>query len=251
MEPPTSNDEFLHRLRVRPQQRFATRLRSKLDLSAIESENSMSAYILSSAALSRRSVVLLAIVGAHVAMVLVFANGLFQKVTSKEAFRIEAKVLDREPLPEETPTASEPVLEKFVVRLPQPQTPIEYLPDVPAISATDETLGPAYSGTASQDTGSEYVGAGIGKNFPNPDAFYPSTAIRQEIEGRAIVRVCIGPDGKLAEAPQIKRSTRNRLLDDAALRLARAGSYVAGSHGGMAITDCFNFQTTFQLKNGY
>ncbi len=54
--------------------------------------------------------------------------------------------------------------------------------------------------------------------------------------------------GSVTNAPQIAQSTQYRLLDDAALRLARAGSYVAGTRDGVAIIDCFSFQAKFQLN---
>ena len=118
------------------------------------------------------------------------------------------------------------------------------------MATIDPGLVPQYSGTAIVNSSESYVRAGLAQRFPDPDSFYPASAIRQEIEGKALVHVCVGPDGRLVEAPQIAQSTQHRLLDDAALRLARAGRYVPGSRDGVAITDCFNFQAKFQLGGG-
>jgi TonB family protein len=243
------NDEFLYGLRVRPQPRFASELKMKLDQPSNEWEHSMSAYLHARAPISHRSLALFAIIGLHAAFIFVFANGLMQTMTVGKDIEIDARVLNPEQQPVEAPAPLKPEFKRFPTPVPEPPVPLDFAPEAPTASAAGETLVPAYGAMAVQDTGGSFVRARIGRNFPNPDSFYPPSAIRQEIAGNAVVRVCVGPDGKLAEAPQIVQSTQSHLLDDAALRLARAGSYVAGSRGGMAVTDCFKFKTTFQIKN--
>jgi len=210
----------------------------------------MSAYIHAIAPISRRSLALFCIVGLHAVFIFALTNGLMPRVIRDQVDPLVVDFPQVEQRPLEAPPSVEPVLlEKFQIPVPTPPAPIEFASETPTVSAADETLGSTYSGTATQDVGDSLVHAGLGKNFPNPDSFYPPSAIRQEIEGKALVHVCVGPDGKLTEAPQIAQSTQNASLDEAALRLARAGRYVAGSRGGVAVTDCFDFQTTFQIKN--
>ena len=88
----------------------------------------------------------------------------------------------------------------------------------------------------------------MGKNFPNSDDYYPAASIRLEEEGSANVRVCVGPNGKLAETPTVVNSSRSARLDEAAIKLAKAGRYVAGSIDGVPSTDCFPFRVKFELK---
>jgi TonB family protein len=249
MSAPESNDEFLHRIRVRPQPRFAKELKMRLDQSSTQRGHSMSGYIDVSAPISSRSLALFAIIGLHVALIFAFANGLVQRISGEKFIPIVANSIELEQRSVEAPIPVKPMLDTFKIPVPKPLAPIEAAPDAPTGSTIDESPERTQSGTAVAAINDSLIHAGIGRNFPNPDAFYPASAIRQEIEGKAIVRVCIGPDGKLAQAPQIAQSTQSRMLDEAALHLARAGSYVAGSRGGVAVTDCFNFQTKFQIKN--
>jgi len=244
---PDMSDEFLHRIRVRPQPRFANGLKIRLDQST--GEHSMSGYIHAGASISRRGTALFVIIGLHVAIILAFTSGLVQKVTedATKPFVVNFRQVERPPV--ETPSLPRLVLKESTIAIPTPPVPIEFPTEAPTGSESTETLVPTYSGTASQSSAGSFKQAGLGANFPDPDSFYPPSAVRQEIEGKAVVRVCIGPDGRLAEAPRIAQSTQNRLLDEAALRVARAGRYVAGSRDGVPITDCFSFQTTFQLKN--
>jgi TonB family protein len=244
------DDDFLHRIRARPHPRFASQLKKRLDQSSRDWEPAMSTHILARSPMSQRSLMAFAIGGLHVALILAFANGLVQEITAgKSPPRIAVEFHDAKRKPSGATSSPEPHLQTFTIPVPTPPEPIDYVPETaPTGSALDEGLVTQFSGkAAAAEPSLPDVRAGIGKRFPNPNSFYPASAVRQEIEGKALVRVCVGPDGKLSEAPQIAQSTRSSLLDEAALRLARAGSYVAGSRDGAAITDCFNFQATFQL----
>jgi TonB family protein len=84
--------------------------------------------------------------------------------------------------------------------------------------------------------------------FPSSDEYYPPSSIRLEEEGSATLRVCVAPNGKLAEAPTVQTSTKSARLDDAAVKLAKAGKFSAGSIDGVPTTDCFSFRVRFELK---
>ena len=49
-----------------------------------------------------------------------------------------------------------------------------------------------------------------------------------------MIRVCVGPNGKLAEEPTVANSSGSARLDEGAIKLAKAGRYVAGSVDGAA-----------------
>ena len=78
------------------------------------------------------------------------------------------------------------------------------------------------------------VHAKMGKNFPNSEDYYPAASKRLGEEGAITVKVCVGPNGKLAEEPTVTQSSGSARLDDGALKLAKAGRYVAGSIDGAA-----------------
>lgn len=243
------DDAFLHQIRVQPDSRFASRLKMKLDRSSTEGETVMSSYIHARTPISRRSVAMLAIGGLHAAFIVAFMGAFSGRMTTAEPPPLIGEIY-RAPQeqPPEQPVASDPQFRKFEITVPQDVPDVQYAPDAPVDTVIDPGLKSKYSGSATEGPSVTYVRAGLAKRFPNPEAFYPPSAIRQELEGTALVHVCVGPNGKLAEAPTIAQSTQSPVLDEAALRLARAGSYVAGSRDGAAITDCFNFQTKFQLN---
>ena len=89
----------------------------------------------------------------------------------------------------------------------------------------------------------------MGKNFPNSEDFYPAASKRLGEEGSVSVRVCVGPNGKLAEEPTIQESSGSARLDEGALKLAKAGRYIPGTVDGVPTTDCFPFRVKFELKN--
>jgi protein TonB len=53
---------------------------------------------------------------------------------------------------------------------------------------------------------------------------YPAQAVRLGLEGTALVRVRINPDGALAAPPRLEGSSRFRVLDDEALRMVEAAA---------------------------
>jgi TonB family protein len=90
-----------------------------------------------------------------------------------------------------------------------------------------------------------------GKGFPNTADFYPSASIRAEEQGLAAVRACVDPNGRLTSDPTIVQSTGKPRLDEAALKLARAGSgrYRATMEDGKPVSSCYAFGIRFNLKN--
>jgi TonB family protein len=67
--------------------------------------------------------------------------------------------------------------------------------------------------------------ATVGDTIVYPgDAAYPADLAARGVQGRALLRVHPGPDGKAARLA-IVESTRSRELDQAALALARSYAY--------------------------
>lgn len=68
------------------------------------------------------------------------------------------------------------------------------------------------------------IEGGPGTGFPSTNDFYPDAAIRAAEAGAATVNACVDGKGHLLSEPTIIQSTGSPRLDQAALRLARAGS---------------------------
>ena len=94
------------------------------------------------------------------------------------------------------------------------------------------------------------VNGGPDRGFPNGEAFYPPASIRLGETGTASVQVCVNAEGRLTAAPVLERSSGSRRLDEAALRLATAGSghYRPSTEGGRAVSSCYSFPVEFRLR---
>jgi TonB family protein len=94
------------------------------------------------------------------------------------------------------------------------------------------------------------VQGGPGTGFPNTDEYYPASAVRLREEGVAAVQVCVNENGRLSAAPIIAQSSGNAMLDEGALKLAKAGSghYRTSTENGRPVSDCYAFRVRFELK---
>ena len=95
-----------------------------------------------------------------------------------------------------------------------------------------------------------HVAGGPGAGFPETSDFYPAAAIRAGEEGLSTVGVCVDARGRLTSAPTTAKSSGSVRLDEAALKLARAGSghYRASTDDGQPVNSCYPFGVRFQLK---
>ncbi len=89
-----------------------------------------------------------------------------------------------------------------------------------------------------------------GAGFPNTADFYPSQSIRLEEKGVATVRACVDAAGRLTAAPTIVQSTGKGRLDEAALKLARAGSghYRATTENGQPVNLLLRFRHPLRFE---
>jgi TonB family protein len=95
------------------------------------------------------------------------------------------------------------------------------------------------------------VMGGAGAGFPNPDDYYPSQARYLGEQGVATVQVCVTAIGRLAAEPTLSTGAGSPRLDEAALKLARAGSghYRATTEDGRAVDSCYPLRIRFQIRN--
>jgi TonB family protein len=93
------------------------------------------------------------------------------------------------------------------------------------------------------------VVGGLGKGFPNTDAYYPPSSRRLGETGAATLQVCVDGTGRLTSAPTLIQSSGSTRLDGGALKLAQAGSghYRATTENGEPVDSCFGVRITFQL----
>jgi protein TonB len=81
----------------------------------------------------------------------------------------------------------------------------------------------------------------------NPRPSYPALSRRLGEQGKVVVRVLIGVDGKAQQA-EIRSSSGYDRLDQAALATVRSWRYVPGTRGGVPEAMWFNVPINFVLE---
>jgi periplasmic protein TonB len=204
--------------------------------------------------LSRRTCTFGVILAAHGAIVYAMADG-FPDSSEILLPAIQAKIISQPRPLMRREAIPEPTMKRLRIEIPPPEIEV----DLPAEQAiTDVAIGtfamekeapPPPSGHASKPAARHLIRARVGEDFPNADAFYPPASIRREEQGLVSVQVCIGLDGRLIEAPALAKTSGSARLDEAALKLARSGHYLAGSVDGTPVVDCLQLPIRFRLKH--
>ena len=143
----------------------------------------------------------------------------------------------------------------WMVRAPKPIVPeprkieVESDPSTEVVEKSPELYAPPQP-TETPTHVVQQVAGGPGAGFPETADFYPSVSIHLEEEGFSTVRVCVDKTGRLTSAPTTVKGSGSTRLDEAALKLARAGSghYRATTEDGQAVNSCYPFGIRFQLK---
>ena len=203
-------------------------------------------------AYSRRTAVFAFIVALHVVFIYLFATGLAARVIHRVLPPLSGGIIQephRHTPPEPVPA---PDLGPVVVedRLPPPLIPQpEDAGGTTITTPSNPTPVPVRSGPPGHQI--QRVMGGPDRGFPNTEDFYPPAAIRQDLQGVALLRVCVDASGRLSDAPAIVQSTGFPLLDRAAAALARAGSghYRPTTEDGQPVASCYAFRINFSLRN--
>jgi TonB family protein len=82
----------------------------------------------------------------------------------------------------------------------------------------------------------------------NPVDFYPRGSMRRAEQGAPTVKVCVAPSGKLLRDPEVVESSGFRELDAAAIKVAKASRYKAGTKDGEPLPEsCIKFKVKFAI----
>jgi len=209
----------------------------------------MTAYVQDSTFFTRRGAVLAAIIGLHVFVIWALASGLAHKALELVAPPISADIVEEVKKQDLPPPPPPPELERPPVEVPPPDVTI----DVPVESTTtaiqDVTDKPVARPPAPRPSVPS-TGVGMNKGFPNVDDYYPGSARRLGQEGTVVVNVCVGPDGKLSKEPTVDKSSGTASLDEAAIKLAHAGSgrFKPATVEGKPIEQCTRLPVKFKLN---
>jgi periplasmic protein TonB len=226
-----------------------------ISTSAIAPKLMLSALQFNFGRFSSRSATFFLVVSLHMAVFYLVFTALSHTYTKISHPEIQNVPLDRRlpvdpplpiPKPRVTGVALDEPKEPYVLFPAEPLDPI----DPAATKGSDQDLAPQPAVDALPPHAAKHVAGGPGAGFPNPDDYYPSRSRVLGEEGVATAQVCVNANGQLSKDPTVLASAGSQRLDDAALKLARAGSghYRASSEDGRAVDSCFAFRIRFYLK---
>jgi protein TonB len=202
---------------------------------------------------SRRMSVLAGIVVFHVLLGYGLVSGLARKVVEVIAPPLETDLIEELAQEDKPPPPPPPQMERPPVEVPPPEVSIDIPMDAPPTTAitnvTDRPMPPAPPPPPPAPAGPTVKAKIDARRFPSSEDYYPASAKRLGQQGSPAVRVCVGPNGRLVGEPTISGSSGIESLDQGAIKLAKAGRYIAAQTNGQPVEDCFSFRVKFELKD--
>jgi TonB family protein len=204
---------------------------------------------------SLRSATLFLIAGLHAALFFGLITTLRHTQSTATAPNLQNRPVAPVPRPKEPPPPPGSEFNDWTIHVPR--LVIEAPPKIDFAEMTGEfsdkpgeTISepPLPPGTPTHVV--QRLAGGPGAGFPETAEFYPSHAIRLGEEGISTVRVCVDSRGRLTSEPSTVNGSGSERLDEAALKLARAGSghYRATTEDGQPVNSCYAFGVRFQLR---
>jgi periplasmic protein TonB len=209
----------------------------------------MAAYAQDTAFISRRAIVLVAIILLHVLLAYGLATGLARRAMEIIAPPIQTTIVEEVQQHDLPPPPPPPEFERPPVEVPPPDINIDIPAEPTQSTAITDVTDKHVAAPPPAVHASNGTNPSPGKNFPNTADYYPAASMRLGEEGSSVVHACVGPNGKLSEEPTVAKTSGSARLDEGALKLAKAGHYNPGTEDGKPVTKCINFSIKFQLKN--
>lgn len=212
----------------------------------------MSAYVQDTQFLTRRTVVLGAIIALHIAIIYVLASGLATRAIQMVAPPIQTEIVQQTKQQVKPPPPPPPQLQQQQVQVPPPviQINVPQAAQTHAITIVKRVVraAPAPPAPARVTPLAE-----IQRDFPSTDDYYPDASRRLGEQGTALVKMCIGAGGRVVGDPAIMRSSGSSRLDQAAIRYARAtsGHFSPETRNGVPVTVCTALPIKFQLTDSF
>ncbi|HEV2441235.1 MAG TPA: TonB family protein [Steroidobacteraceae bacterium] len=211
----------------------------------------MSAYVQDTQFLTRRTAVLAAIIGLHIAIIWVLATGLATRAIQMVAPPIQTSIVQQTKQTVKPPPPPPPQLQRQEVEVPPPVVNIS----IPAAEQTHAITVVKRVVRAAPAPAPERITPlrAIANGFPPTDDYYPDASRRLGEQGTALVKLCIGAGGHVIGDPAIQRSSGSSRLDQAAIRYAKAtsGHFEPETRNGSPVTVCTALPIKFQLTDSF
>src|SRR5450755_2281617 len=196
----------------------------------------MSAYYPQDASfLSKRAIVFVAILVIHAVVIYAFASGLAKSGQRYLQTILQTNIIQTEK-PKDLPPPPPPVdlKERPPVQMIAPDINITIPVEAPPPPITNVTTQPA----APAPPRAIVPGTPVKPTFvPDVQDYYPEVSRRNGEEGRAVVKVCVNVAGKI-DSVEIANTTGHPLLDEAALKVAKAFRFKPATSEGKPVVSC-------------
>lgn len=218
----------------------------------------MSAFVQQASLLSGRQMTLAVTVGLHALAISVLMAVRVAPDVVPPVPRIQLVPVTPEPPPEDyVPTQIERA-QMVAPRAIELLVPAELI-NLPADNPVPMPERFAPDGVVGLPDG-EVAGVGVGPRVPlltelswravrSTDEFYPPTSVTLQEEGVAVVRVCVGANGRIEGRPVVEATSGSRRLDAAAVDWARqALQFTPATRDGQPVSACKGFRVNFSLR---
>ncbi|MBV9725068.1 MAG: TonB family protein, partial [Gammaproteobacteria bacterium] len=209
----------------------------------------MAAYVHDSQFFTRRTIVFLVILALHVFLAWALATGLAHRAIELIAPPIQADVVQEEVKRDEPPPPPPPQLERPPVEVPPPDVNIQ-MPVEPTSTAIQNVTDKPVAHPPPPPKATVRTQPRPAKGFPNSEDFYPPASQRLGEQGSAVVEYCVDTAGKLTQEPKVATSSGSSRLDEAAVKLMKAGSgkISPATEDGKPVNVCSRLNIKFQLR---
>jgi len=198
---------------------------------------------------SKRAIVFIAIIAFHALIIYAFATGLanngariINTILQTNIIQTQ-KVQELPPPPPHVDLKVQPpvqvVAPEVTITIPVAPPPIHIAPVVKPTPPAPIRVPPAPIINVSTR----------GINEPDTNDYYPDASRRNNEEGHGVVHICVDTRGRVSEA-KIAASTGHPMLDEAAVKLAKAYRFRPATQGGKPITQCTGLPVRFTLTSG-
>ena len=209
----------------------------------------MSYYPQDSAHVSRKLIAFAAIILIHLLVIWAFVSGFANQGARYVQTILQTTVIQTEK-PKDLPPPPPPVdlKERPPVQVIAPDInitiPVE-APPPPITNVTTQAVPPAPPAPRAIVPGTPVKPTFV----PDVQDYYPEVSRRNAEEGRAVVKVCVNTAGKI-DSVEVVYTTGHPLLDEAALKVAKAFRFKPATSEGKPVASCPNLPVKFELHGG-
>jgi periplasmic protein TonB len=203
----------------------------------------MSYYPTDSGHMQRRLVAFVAIIIVHAIVIWGFVSGFANQGARYVQTILETNIIQTEK-PKDLPPPPPPVdlKERPPVQMIAPDINITIPVEAPPPPITNVTTQPAPAPPRAIVPGTP-----VKVTFaPDVQDYYPEVSRRNGEEGRAVVKVCVNVAGKI-DSIEISNTTGHPLLDEAALKVAKAMKFKPATSEGKPVVSCPTLPVKFVL----